>query len=332
MYNPELMYSFYQLRAFLEFARLGSVQEAATALDVSQPAVSAALAGLQREIGVKLTERDGRGIRLTAAGKAFEQSARRIFALLEEAQREAQELSDVATSRLRIAAVTTAAEHLVPQMLQRFRIEQPHIGVQLDVGNHTDVWDRLRHWEVDVVVAGRPPAQLPMRSLASRPHELIVIGPADDRYAAIPLGATTWLVREPGSGTRAVTEGCFEALGIDPPRLTIASNGAISACVRAGLGYSLVSSDAVGGDLQNGLLRQIETPVTPLDRQWHLVVASDRDVPPTVAKFVSFAIEACGFSTNRDTNSPINLETDTLKPTDSPTRRQPIRTLVRRDA
>jgi DNA-binding transcriptional LysR family regulator len=307
------MYSFYQLRAFLEFARLGSVQEAAVALDVSQPAVSAALAGLQREIGVKLTERDGRGLRLTPAGKAFEQSARRIFALIEEAQREAQELGDVAASRLRIAAVTTAAEHLVPQMLQRFRIQEPHIGVQLDVGNHEDVWDLLRHWEVDVVVAGRPPAQLPMRSLASRPHELIVIGPADDRFASMPLGATTWLVRETGSGTRNVTEGCFEALGIDPPRLTIASNGAISACVRAGLGYSLVSSDAVVQDLQNGLLRQIKTPVTPLDRQWHLVVASDRDVPPAVERFVSFAIEACAFSAYRDTEPLARLESNTPK-------------------
>ena len=289
------MLSLYQLRAFLEVARLGSVQETADALVVSQPAVSAALAGLQRALGVKLTERDGRKIRLTAAGKTFELYGRRIFALLDEARQRAHELADASASRLRLAAVTTAAEHLVPQLLQRFRQQERSIDVELDVGNHVHVWDRLSHWEVDLVLAGRPPHDLPLRTLATRAHELVVIAPAGDTFASAPLGAATWLVREPGSGTRAATEECFAALRIDPPRLSIASNGAIGACVRAGLGYSLVSRDAVERDLRAGLIQQIPTPVTPLDRQWHLVAARDRDVPPAVDRFVAFAVKHHAF-------------------------------------
>jgi DNA-binding transcriptional LysR family regulator len=289
------MLSLYQLRAFLEFARLGSVQEAADELVVSQPAVSAALAGLQRSIGVKLTERDGRGIRLTEAGKAFAQSGRRILAMLEDAQRNAREIAEGDAGKLRIAAVTTAAEHLVPNMLHSFRQRQPHVGVELDVGNHVAVWNRLRHWEVDLVVAGRPPQELPLRTLATRAHELIVIAPGDAASAVLPLGSATWLVREPGSGTRANTEECFAALGIDPPRLSIASNGAIGACVRAGLGYSLVSRDAVERELAAGVLREIETPVTPLNRQWHVIAARDRAVPAAAERFVAFAIEHCAF-------------------------------------
>ncbi|MGP6160000.1 MAG: LysR substrate-binding domain-containing protein [Vulcanimicrobiaceae bacterium] len=289
------MLSLYQLRAFLELARLGSVQEAADALVVSQPAVSAALAGLQRAVGVKLTERDGRKIRLTESGKAFELYGRRIFALLDEAQRRAHELAAESASRLRVAAVTTAAEHLVPQLLQRFRLREPNIGVELDVGNHVHVWDRLSHWEVDLVLAGRPPLDMRLRTLATRAHELIVIAPAGDAFALMPLGAATWLVREQGSGTRSATEECFAALGIDPPRLSIASNGAIGACVRAGLGYSLVSRDAVERDLRAGLIQQIPTPVTPLDKQWHLVAARDRDLPAAVDRFVAFAIEHYAF-------------------------------------
>jgi len=287
------MISLYQLRTFLTFARLGSVGDTAEALVVSQPAVSAALAALQRELNVKLTERDGRGVRLTEAGRAFELSGRRILALLEEAQREAQAVAGASAGRLRFAAVTTAAEHLVPRMMQSFRQLQPATEVQLDVGNHVRVWEQLRHWEVDLVVAGTPPAGLPLRTLATRAHELIVVAPADAE--PMPLGAATWLVREPGSGTRAVTENCFAALGIDPPRLSIASNGAIGACVRAGLGYSLVSRDAVEGDLQAGVLRQIETPVTPLSRRWHLVAAGERELSDAVRGFVAFAIANCAF-------------------------------------
>jgi DNA-binding transcriptional LysR family regulator len=291
------MLSLYQLRTFLEVARLGSVQEAAESLVVSQPAVSAALAGLQRTVGVKLTERDGRGIRLTEAGKAFELSGRRIVSLLDDAQRRAQEIADASEGRLRIAAVTTAAEHLAPSMLHRFRLQQPEASVDLDVGNHVHVWDRLRHWEADLVIGGRPPLDLPLRTLATRTHELIVIAPADDSFALLPLGEATWLVREPGSGTRAATETAFTAMGIDPPRLSITSNGAIGACVRAGLGYSLVSRDAVRNDLQAGHLRQIDTPVTPISSRWHLVAASDRELPLSARRFVSFAVEHCEFST-----------------------------------
>lgn len=293
------MLSMYQLRAFLEVARLGSVQETADALVVSQPAVSAALAALQRTIGVKLTERDGRKIRLTEAGKAFELYGRRIFALLDEAGRSARETADVSASRFGIAAVTTAAEHLVPQLLQRFSQQRPDVAVELDVGNHVHVWDRLRHWEVDLVIAGRPPQDVPLRTLATRAHEMIVIAPTGERFAQMPLGAATWLVRETGSGTRAVSEECFAALGIDPPRLCIASNGAISACVRAGLGFSLVSHDGVEDELRAGAVQQIATPFTPLDRQWHLVAARDRNLRQPVDHFVTFAIQHCGFVASR---------------------------------
>jgi DNA-binding transcriptional LysR family regulator len=286
----------YQLRAFLEIARLGSVQEAADALVVSQPAVSSALASLQKSLGVRLTERDGRKLRLTAAGKAFEVYGRRMFALLEEGRRRARELDGASSSRVAVAAVTTAAEHLVPQLLQHYRNERPDVDVDLDVGNHERVWDRLRHWEVDLVVAGRPPLDSPFETLATRKHEMIVIAPAGEGFPELPLGTATWLVREPGSGTLAVTEECFAALGIDPPRLTIASNGAISACVRAGLGYSLVSRDGVERELESGAVRQIATAFTPLDRQWHLVAASDRERAPAVERFVEFAVERYGFS------------------------------------
>jgi len=303
------MLSIYQLRVFVEVARLGSVQATADALVVSQPAVSAALGSLQRELGVKLTERDGRKIRLTEAGKSFERHARRIFALLDEGRQHALEIAQRSAGRLRIAAVTTAAEHLVPELLQSFREQEPDVGVELDVGNHEHVWDRLTHWAVDVVLAGRPPAEQPLYTLATRAHELIVIAPPGDGDAT-SLGSATWLVREPGSGTRAVTEECFASLGIDPPRLSIASNGAIGACVRAGLGYSLVSRDAVVDDLRAGHIRQVATPLTPLNRQWHLVAARDRDLPETVGRFVTFAIERGGFTAGAgpDPSSETSLE------------------------
>jgi DNA-binding transcriptional LysR family regulator len=124
---------------------------------------------------------------------------------------------------------------------------------------------------------------------------MIAIGPPGAQYAKMSLASATWLVREPGSGTRAVTEECFAALAIDPPRLSITSNGAIGACVRAGLGFSFVSRDGVVDDLQSGAVQQIPTPITPLDRRWHLVAARDRELRGVVREFIDFAIQAGGF-------------------------------------
>jgi DNA-binding transcriptional LysR family regulator len=294
------MLSLNQLRMYLEVVRTGSVREAAEALVISQPAVSAALAGLQREIGAPLVARSGRGIVLTEAGEAVAVYGRKIFALIDEAAQYARQVTKADLRRLRIAAVTTAAEYLAPDLLRRFREREPDVEVELEVGNHMRVWDRLGHWEVDLVLAGRPPAGSPFRTVATRAHELVVIAPAERRFDATSLAQAVWLVRETGSGTRAATEDLLGHLGIDPPRLTINSNGAIQACVRAGLGVSLASRDAVENELRAGSLQTVATPLTPLARAWHLVTATDRDVPNSAARFLAFVADTASFSLHRE--------------------------------
>jgi DNA-binding transcriptional LysR family regulator len=268
---------------------LGSVREAAEHLAVSQPAVSAAIAALQRELGTRLFERDGRGLRLTEAGRRLARHGRRIFALIEEGRRDVREAASLVGLHLRLGAVTTAAEHLVPELLRVFREREPEIGVELEVANHKRVWDRLAHWEIDLVIAGRPPAGSTLRSVATRAHELVVIAGPGERIGPEDLGTATWLLREPGSGTRAVTEEIFSVLQIAPPRLTIGSNGAIEACVRTGLGLSLVSRDAVAAELAAGHLQVVPTSVTPLARNWHLVASEDREMTVPIERFMACA-------------------------------------------
>lgn len=294
------MLSLNQLRMYLEVVRTGSVREAAEVLVISQPAVSAALAGLQREIGAPLVARSGRGIVLTEAGEAVAIYGRKIFAMIEEAMQYARQVTKDDSRRLRIAAVTTAAEYLAPDLLRRFREREPDVEVELEVGNHARVWDRLSHWEVDLVLAGRPPAGSPFRTVATRAHELVVIAPAAREFDPAVLASATWLVRESGSGTRAATEELLGLLGIDPPRQTINSNGAIQACVRAGLGVSLASRDAVESELRSGSLQTIATPLTPLARNWHLVTATDRAVPTPARRFLDFVTESAAFALQRE--------------------------------
>lgn len=281
-------HSFRRLSIFLEVARFESIRRAADSLGVSQPAVSSALAQLQREVGGALVQRAGRGIALTPAGRTLEQYARRALALLTEASGIIASAPDAA--QIRIAAVTTAAESFMPQLLRGFYREHKHIEIELDVANRERVWDRLAHWEVELVVAGRPPPAPRFRTLALRKNELVIVAARGGPLAGGALGEMNWLLREAGSGTRAACEELLERLGISPPRLTIGSNGAIRECVRAGLGVSLLSSDAVGEEIAAGSLRIVPTPATPLSRNWHLVTNAERVLTAGGHRFVSYAI------------------------------------------
>ena len=85
-----------------------------------------------------------------------------------------------------------------------------------------------------------------------------------------PTGAT-WLLREPGSGTRETCHALLAALEIDPPTLTLGSPGAVIAAAEAGLGVTLASRRAVARQLADCTLVELPMPGTPLQRPWHAV-------------------------------------------------------------
>ncbi len=290
-----------QLRTFLAVVATGSVRAAAEQLVVTQPAVSSALASLQREVGVALVAREGRGLRITAAGDEFAGYVRRSLALLEEAKEAAAGRAGAERNRLRVAAVTTAGERILPLTLRSFRTQFPDTEISIEVGNRERVWDLLVHRDVDLALGGRPPAGLDLVSLAIRPHRLIVAaatgvqgpsgptergiqgpsGPAgregtgaDHGWREVSrqeLARATWLVRELGSGTRSTTEEVFADLGLAPVTLTLGSNGAIRESVQIGLGITLISADSVAAELEADIIEEWRFGPLPLRREWHLV-------------------------------------------------------------
>jgi DNA-binding transcriptional LysR family regulator len=283
------MLSLHQLRIFLEVARMGSVRATAREAMVSQPAVSAALSGLQRELGVALFEREGRGLRLTEAGREVEESGRRVLSLLEELRLRAVAAGAPEAGRLRLGVVTTAAEHIVPSLLSGFRKRYPRASIDLEVANRARIWERLAFGEIELAIGGRPPLDRAFRSIATSPNELVVVARPGSVPSAAALTAATWLMREHGSGTRIATEETLEALDASPPRLTIGSNGAIRECVRAGLGVSLLTLDAVARDIEDGTLAIVPTPFTPIIRPWHLVCRDDAEPSAIATRFIDYA-------------------------------------------
>ncbi len=280
------------LRTFLAVADSGSVRVAAEALFVSQPAVSGAIASLERELGVALVARRGRGLRLTAAGTAFADDVRTSLGLLDYGSRRARSIEDPARGTVRLVAVATATERLLLPVVARFRVHHPDAGVTIQVGNGMTVWETLRHHEADLVVAGRPPAGVPGDTLARGDNRLVVIGPAsattrtNGSDAVQDPARETWLLREPGSGTRAAADALLAELDIDPPTMILGSNAAIERGVALGLGVALISLDAAAERISEGSVTVWACPGTPMIRPWHLVCYSGEPLGPTALALV----------------------------------------------
>ena len=296
MERPETRLTLGQLRTFLAVASTGSVRAAADQLVVTQPAVSSALAAVRKQVGVALVMRDGRGLRLTPAGEALAERARAALALLDEAVAAARGEADPDRGRLRLASVTTAGEHLAPPLLASFLADHPEVTVSLEVGNRRRVADLLSHHEVDLAIGGRPPPGA--ETLAVRDNRLVVVAATRDPQRGRPkrtahpvsraeLAEATWLLREPGSGTRATAEALLEELGITPRILTFGSNGAVLESVRIGLGVTLVSDDAAAGHLASGALEEWQHSGLPIERPWHLLGRVGEPLAPTPDRFLA---------------------------------------------
>jgi LysR family transcriptional regulator, low CO2-responsive transcriptional regulator len=278
-----------QIRAFLAVKSTGSVSAAAAQMLVSQPSVSAALGSLASELGTPLLERHGRGVRLTQAGEAFAPYAAQALGLLEHGRHAAEEAAHPENAKIRLIAVNTAGEYLVPPLIRAYRQLHPGVNILLEVGNRAAVFERLESRRADIGIGGRPPG----RGLIGFPflgNELLVVGkevPAD--LAKIP-----WLLREEGSGTRLATERLLADLdlispGSGPPELlTLGSNGAIKQGLAVGLGVALISRFAVAHELRSGLLTQIGVPGTPLTRPWHVLFPPSRPSRPSVRALGEF--------------------------------------------
>jgi DNA-binding transcriptional LysR family regulator len=282
-----------QLRSFLAVVRTGSVTAAAEELVVSQPSVSAAVSALARELGVELTERVGRSVRPSAAGTVFATYAADVVGLLDQGARAAREAADRTATELRISAVTTAGEHIAPQLMQAFAARHPEVALSVDVGNRERVFERLRTHRSDVAIGGRPPDDgiIGERFLD---NPIVVITAPDDPLAnarRVPveqLGSRPWLLREEGSGTRSMTEEFLAGHDLRPPIRTLGSNGAIKQAARAGLGVSLQSRLATHLEVELGLLGTIAVDVALPRRQWYVIRPAHGPVRPAVEEFLAF--------------------------------------------
>jgi DNA-binding transcriptional LysR family regulator len=144
-----------RLRVLVAVARHGSVTAAARALNYAQPSVSHHLSRLEAETGALLTQRAGRGVRLTDAGRLLAERAEEILGRLDAAENELAAHVGLRAGRIRLAAFPSALSTLVPMAAARLEAENPGLDLSLAEAEPPEALRMLRAGYVDVALVFR---------------------------------------------------------------------------------------------------------------------------------------------------------------------------------
>ena len=258
-----------RLRSFALVAEHGTFTAAARHAHLSQPALTAAIAKLEGEVGARLFRRGPAGAFLTAEGRALLPRARAALAAVEDGKRAVREIMGVEAGEVRIGGGATACTYFLPPVLAAFRAAHPRVRLVLREQTSVRVLQGLGEGSLDlgVIVADEGEPWL-------EDEVILVRGPRVDPAAA-PFVTFT-----PGGTTRELLDRHFPGA---PIAMEIGSIAAIIAHVKEGVGIALVSRHAVRRELSARSLFRVPHPVTPIRRTFHVVHTGLERLPPAAA-------------------------------------------------
>lgn len=266
-----------QIEVFVATAQKGSVTQAALAIGVTQSAASMALADFERQLGTRLFDRIGKRLALNEDGRLLYPKA---VEMAERAHEMELLFRDEARAvNLRLGASTTIGNYLLPRLIGRFHAERPGSQIGMEVGNTRQVIQALLHFEIDVGFVEGPCMHPDLEAIFWREDELAVCTRPDDALAQ-PGGASldalrqaSWILREPGSGTREVVEQLLTSqLGDIRLAMELGGTEAIKRAVESGIGISCLSRIALAGAIERGNLVALATPFLKLTRSLHILL------------------------------------------------------------
>lgn len=274
----------HQLRYLRAVVRTGSVTAAAEAEHVAQPSISKQLRLLERELGTPLFHRVGRRVVPTPAALHLADSADRVLAELAAAAAAVAGPAAAAAANVRLCAVETAADHLVPPALARLVNDWPHARVSVEMLGTDDGLARVLADGVDFAVVVLPVTDSRLDVHPLLEEDVLLAVPPRHRWARAgraplvrALADPSLLLTMPGHGLRAQVDAAAGELGVElAGRIEMRSQQALLAMVAAGAGLTFAPRISVNGrvDVAGVLLDP------PLRRQLGWVRRKGRHLSP----------------------------------------------------
>ncbi|MFC8920103.1 LysR family transcriptional regulator [Streptomyces sp. NPDC057116] len=211
-----------QMRYVVAVAETRNFTRAAERCSVVQSALSHRIAGLERELGVRLFARSSRRVELTSAGTAFLAAARECLAAADRAVADASAAAGVVRGRLAVGVLVTTAAVDVPDLLARYRARYPDVRVLLRAGGSDELAAAIRDGDLDIAFLGLPEGERPsgVEALVLDDDAHVLVVPAGHRLAGASRVALAEVAGETfvdfvdGTPARAQSDRAFTAAGL----------------------------------------------------------------------------------------------------------------------
>ncbi|MEC4806161.1 MAG: LysR substrate-binding domain-containing protein [Jaaginema sp. PMC 1079.18] len=286
----------HQLKVFNTVARHGNFTRAAEELEITQPTVSGQMKQLANAVGMPLFEQIGKQLYLTDAGQELLDTCENIFERLAHFEMKIADFKGTKQGTLSLCVVTTA-KYFIPKLLGKFCQKYPGIDISLTVANHRKLNHRMQNNQDDLYILSQPPANLDLQARSFLENPLVLLAPSDHKLARqkhIPIQALdgeTFIMREPGSGTRQAMESLFEQHKITVRvRLELGSNEAIKQAIAGGLGLSVISTHALTGEVSNGELTILDVQGFPICRRWYATYLNGKQLSVVAQAFLDYLL------------------------------------------
>lgn len=233
------------LRVFCAVAESLSVTQAANRLYRTQPAISRQIAELEKDLGVALFLRRGGGLELTPAGEELHARARALLDDAGELAKRAQQLATGAASVLRIGAMSSALQSLIPGLVLAFGRERPDVSVRIVDADAPELSHLLETGQLDLAFTRDYLTSGVLSSVRLFPMHLVAVVPASHRLASRKrlevqdLEREPLLLMHPGSASRVLLGRACQAEGLTLRDIRMESRAASGLIALAEGGYGI---------------------------------------------------------------------------------------------
>lgn len=293
-----------RMRLLVEIDRQGSLSAAARAIGIGQPSASQHLRLLEAAAGQRLVERNGRGSRLTEAGRILAGRAAQALATLGAAEEELGELAGLQTGTIHLGASTAPGVYLLPDTLGCFRRDFPNVTVEVEIASSGEILRRLLAGRLQLAIVGVESADERVALEPFLEDELVGIckpGSLPLRKGKLDpkeLSSLLLLAREEDSSSQRLVDRELREIGVEPAgRWELGSSEAIKRAAREGLGVAMLSRYAVAEEVEAGQLECFRLAGrAPLGRRFSTASLRGRPLSPSERGFIATLTRCCAKS------------------------------------
>ena len=293
-----------QLEAFVQVAEGGSFSKAAKKLYLTQPTISAHVAALEKELNVRLFDRNTKEVSLSEDGKDLYKYARQMVDLEKKIDERFGTREEGGKHCITIAASTIPAQYLLPKVLMRFNEKYPEEQLKIMETDSAKVVTQIVEHMADVGFTGTVLEKKHCKYMPFYKDELVIITPNTEKYQKLKDHMTddiSWLLeehvilREEGSGTRKEAEKQLKQAGVDLSDLdiiaSIENQETIKKSVRQGMGISILSKLATADEAEAGYVLAFPIPKADKGRDINLVYNKNYQLSRSAERFIKVVKE-----------------------------------------